>query len=446
MTNPVSHDFLLERVVEDSARDFASLAKATGAELLVVFCPHLPLVCRGDASLVKRLFTGLLSMAAFNRHGEVRLELSSVTAGPQSRCEDGRRVRVNIDVASSPSVSGPGVPRQPLDGTVPPGGGDPGRSLESCGELARLMGGGVQVCNDASIRADIVLGVPASQPQVLPFPMPRDSGRKALVIDDNASSRVLTTDLLRQLGLQVWSASSVREAANQMVLGSDPPDVVFLDAELVPGHTCPASLSGDLALAPGIPVVIMDFAEAAEDGDVPGSPCPSTARLLKPVTRGRLYKALETAFGSCAHGAGPGLDTSGVDMSPFSGLRALVVDDSEFNLEVFESILTMAGIRVVTVGNGPDALAILERDPDFAFVLMDMQMPGMDGCETTRRIRGNPDLKSTPILALTANTAPGARQECLASGMNDFLAKPVDTPAMFRALADLLRRRPLTRK
>lgn len=134
-------------------------------------------------------------------------------------------------------------------------------------------------------------------------------------------------------------------------------------------------------------------------------------------------------------------DGLGHDLPCLAGLRVLVVDDNAFNLEVIESILSMTGIQVATVTGGSQALAALERDPDFDVVLMDMQMPGMDGCEATRRMRADSRLRGLPVLALTANTAPDAREQCLASGMDDFLVKPVETPALLAALARWGRRR-----
>jgi len=150
----------------------------------------------------------------------------------------------------------------------------------------------------------------------------------------------------------------------------------------------------------------------------------------------------EASRGVVADQGGEHPDCLSAETPSFAGLRTLVVDDNEFNLEVFESILAMAGIQVTTATSGPAALATLERDPGLDVVLMDMQMPEMDGCETARRIRENPKLYGIPILALTANNAPDAREQCLAAGMNDFLTKPLDTAAMFKALTRWTRKRP----
>jgi CheY-like chemotaxis protein len=444
----IDSDFFLERVFEDAANIFAPLAKVTGAELVFVPSADLPEVCRGDASLVQKLVNGLLSQAIFFRDGEVRMDAFVVNGSPQIRPADAQCVHLRIVVASTPSIRKEQGPhsllrdQKPIIEII-----DKKRtSLDDCNELARMLGGNVQVSNASeaalSIRADIVLGVLDSQPQVLALSTLLESGRKVLVIDDNASARSIMMELLHRLGLESLSASSLEAAANLALKEAGNIGVVFVDGDLVSGEARSAMLSGGVALEPGVPVVVMNFGSVSESSTVPQSQRFSQIRLLKPVTRNGLHNALERAFECCMAAPGLSSDAASADSQAFFGLRALVVDDNAFNLEVFESILTMAGIQVAKAKSGMDALTALERDPGFDVVLMDMQMPEMDGCETTRRIRANPRLKGIPVLALTANAAPGAREQCLASGMNDFLTKPVEPPAMFRALSRWISRRP----
>lgn len=122
-------------------------------------------------------------------------------------------------------------------------------------------------------------------------------------------------------------------------------------------------------------------------------------------------------------------------MGSCSGRRILLVDDDLFNLEVIGSILAMSGAEVVTAKSGIEALRLLEADRAFDVVFLDVQMPGMDGCETARRIRRDERLRDLPLVAVTANAVAGVRERCLDAGMNDFLTKPVDTPALLDALS-----------
>jgi CheY-like chemotaxis protein len=129
-------------------------------------------------------------------------------------------------------------------------------------------------------------------------------------------------------------------------------------------------------------------------------------------------------------------------MQACKGRRVLVVDDDEFNRDVLSAILSMTGAEVVTAPDGFTALASLAAGRSFDAVLMDVQMPGMDGYEATRRIRANSELADLPVLAITANVMDGVRERCFEAGMNDFLTKPVDTPALVEALTRWINRRP----
>jgi CheY-like chemotaxis protein len=119
-------------------------------------------------------------------------------------------------------------------------------------------------------------------------------------------------------------------------------------------------------------------------------------------------------------------------MRELAGARVLLVDDNIINLELGTDLLAIAGIEVTAVSSGGEALARL--DEGFDAVLMDLEMPGMDGWETTARIRSRPAGGDIPVIALTAHALAGFRETCLAAGMNDYIAKPFDLPHLFRVL------------
>ncbi|MFI4889844.1 MAG: ATP-binding protein [Steroidobacterales bacterium] len=120
--------------------------------------------------------------------------------------------------------------------------------------------------------------------------------------------------------------------------------------------------------------------------------------------------------------------------------RILVVEDSRFNQQIVTEFLEAVGVKVTMADNGSRALQILGSEPRFDAVLMDVQMPVMDGYETTRRIRSNPDLRGIPVIAITANTLAGDRIACLKAGMNDFEAKPIDQERLYATIARWLPR------
>lgn len=436
------NEFYLDQILEQSVHVYAPLAKVSGAELLIVSSHDLPAVCRGDALLVSKLLTELLARATFIRDGEVRLDAFVVRGGAKTGHEDGQCVRLGLAVTSIPPADLAKSPislnqdQDRLRGLS----GEGEMCLGTCRELAGKLGGGVQIANapgpGRGIRADIVLGVSANPCPVLPSPPLLEPGLRALVIDDNVAVRAVMTDLLQRLGLEAFSAALVEAAADAIQVEAGRFDVVFVDAELACDEFRQAMLTGRHGLAPDTPVVVMDYADDSGGVDVAGAQNVDRTTLFKPVTRHALNKALGSVFERRATPArpAPGVAPGTLDADILAGIRALVVDDNPFNLEVVEPILVMFGIQVATAQSGPEALAILDRGQDFDVVLMDMQMPGMDGCETTRRIRASKGFGNLPILALTANDDPLAREKCLACGMNDFLTKPLDTPALIRAL------------
>ena len=122
------------------------------------------------------------------------------------------------------------------------------------------------------------------------------------------------------------------------------------------------------------------------------------------------------------------------------GKRVLVVDDDVRNIFALSSVLERHGMDVVTAGNGQEAIEQVESDPDIALVLMDIMMPGMDGYDTMRAIRAQPDSRSLPIVALTAKAMKGDREKCLEAGASDYIAKPVVTDQLLGVLRQWLHR------
>jgi CheY-like chemotaxis protein len=171
---------------------------------------------------------------------------------------------------------------------------------------------------------------------------------------------------------------------------------------------------------------------------LPRQPPAAAALLAKPVTPASLVDACGTALGlpvipAAAHAAREAASRDDA-RAGLRGARILLVEDNEINQEVALTLLRRAGIDMSLARNGQEALDLLEHE-DFDAVLMDCQMPVMDGYAATRALRRQPRLQSLPVIAMTANAMVGDREAALAAGMDDHIAKPIDVEAMFATLA-----------
>jgi CheY-like chemotaxis protein len=270
-------------------------------------------------------------------------------------------------------------------------------------------------------------------------------GTRVLVIDDNAAAREVITRTCRALGLEAEAVAGVDDALQRLQRAESKGAAVQLllvDAGL-PGLGDPeaaAALGRRAAPWPQIPVVPLVSAagrDTAQQGLSEGLQ-PAGPVLVKPVTPARLIEACAAALGVEApcHATLPSREPtpSGDPRASLRGARILLVEDNEVNQEVALALLGDAGIDVSVADNGQAALEMLERH-DYDAVLMDCQMPVMDGYAATRALRQLPRRQALPVIAMTANAMVGDRDAALAAGMNDHITKPINVNEMFATLA-----------
>ena len=267
-------------------------------------------------------------------------------------------------------------------------------------------------------------------------------GMKVLAVDDNESARNVISDYLNSFTFQTSIAVNGKEAivmVQEADMAGTPFDLVVMDYMMpeVDGITAAAKIRHELGLS-RVPVIIMATAygeehvvkRAINEAQVDGF-------LVKPINQGLLFETVMEAFGQTKNAGGQeGMAyASGSNFKVvLSGAKILLVEDNEINQQVARELLEQANITVLMAENGQQAVDIVFRE-SLDGVLMDVQMPVMDGLTATREIRKDPRFANLPILAMTANAMSGDRELCLDAGMQDHIAKPVDPSKMFSTLA-----------
>ena len=263
---------------------------------------------------------------------------------------------------------------------------------------------------------------------------------RALVVDDNPAAREILVDALSGTAEQVDAVSGGAEAvaAVKQHDGRSPYDVVFMDWKMpgMDGLQATRLIKGD----PGIreqPVVVMVTAFGREEVREEAERLNIEAFLVKPVTKSMLVDTLVTLFspsgGETAAASGLAVE-KGVRLE---GLSVLLVEDNEINQQVAVELIEGVGGKVTVASDGREGVERLEAAPDpvpYDVVLMDIQMPEMDGYQATARLRAQARFAKLPIVAMTAHATIEERQRCVAAGMNDHVAKPIDPAALYAAL------------
>ncbi|OEZ63676.1 CHASE domain-containing protein [Duganella sp. HH105] len=316
--------------------------------------------------------------------------------------------------------------------------GGTGLGLVISRRIAALMGGAIEVQSTSGAGSAFTLTVPLLRTDEPPPQGALLPPQHLLVVDDDP----LGADYLcRTIVARGWSSDRagsgeqalalLRSAAvryDAVLVDWDMPGMNGLDTmqairAAMPDH-CPAVILMVSAFGQG-KLLHTEGAEAAN------------AVLLKPVTMARLNETLQLALSKApvVASATPGADAGAPAGVRIDGVRILLVEDNPINQLVAQSMLAHAGASIESVDNGRAALDLLRTDAHrYDLVLMDVQMPEMDGFEATARIRGELKLE-LPVLAMTAGVMLSEREQCIASGMNDFIAKPIDVEQMLRAIA-----------
>jgi PAS domain S-box-containing protein len=439
--------FSLLRVLDDVAAFMAGYATHKQLELVIDAPTDLPDFVKGDAVRLTQVLTNLTNNAIkFTDDGSVtlhvRLEASEV-----------ERVLIRFEVSDTgvgmtPELVGKlFTPFTQADETSTRRAGGTGLGLSIVRELARLMGGEVFVTS--------TFGVGSRLGCTLPFGTsvgaeePRASELSLLVADDHPGQLVAIRQCAERLHWNVQVATSWQETLSLLATEDGPAiDVVVVDWHMggVDGWTHAKALRKALRSHPAMLMIATAYDPATRRGD---GEFAVHSVLAKPVTSSSLLDAV-VAANARRPSKGRFFRPQRVeaeDAERLVSVRVLVVDDSEVNLDIARKILELQGAQVRTVSGGQEAVSVIQGDPHaFDVVLMDIQMPDMDGLEATRRIREIEALQELPIVALSAGTLVSEQARALAIGMNDFISKPFEPMvlvARVREHAERARKGPL---
>ncbi|MBF0194436.1 MAG: response regulator [Magnetococcales bacterium] len=324
--------------------------------------------------------------------------------------------------------------------------GGTGLGLTISQRLVELMGGKIRVeskiGSGSNFIFDVRLGVNTRVVEKNLIPTTDLRGMKVLIVDDNESARNVIADYLTSFTFKVTRAIDGKDAivlVQEADMAGEPFELIIMDYMMpeLDGISAAAKIRHELGLNKN-PVIIMATAygeenvvkRATTDAEVDGF-------LVKPIDQSLLFDAIMEVFGKSS-GNVDSVSFNFTESQDFkailSGARILLVEDNEINQQVAFELLEQANITVLLASNGKQAVDIVSKEK-LDGVLMDVQMPIMDGLTATREIRKDPHLKNLPILAMTANTMSGDREVCLDSGMQDHISKPIDPANMFSTLA-----------
>ncbi|HUF29185.1 MAG TPA: response regulator [Gemmatimonadaceae bacterium] len=444
-------DFNLASVLESVANLSDLRANERGLELLFQVAPDVPQMLVGDPLRLGQVLLNLVTNAIkFTEHGEVLVSIQTV---------EQKKGRVELKFAVRDTGMGMTEEQCALlfqsfsqvDASVTRKFGGTGLGLAISKRLSRLMGGDISVQSEAgkgsTFTFTATFGVQVGAPHRTTRSIPQLSHLRVLVVDDNATSREILTETLTSWSMRVEVANSGADALKIVIDAASRDerfDLVLMDWQM-PGLDGieTTRLLQDQAGLGEVPTVIMVTAFGREEVMAQAENVGIEAFLVKPVENSMLLDTIASIFG--VPGRRQSDDSLAAEPIVAAGLRGahvLLAEDNEINQQIAVELLEDVGVTVDVAVNGAVALAMVLARPElYDAVLMDVQMPEMDGIEATMRIRETIAPHRLPIIAMTAHASDTDRQRCRSAGMDDHVTKPVDPAVLFEILARWVRKR-----
>ncbi|MCP4021274.1 MAG: transporter substrate-binding domain-containing protein, partial [Desulfobacteraceae bacterium] len=443
-------EFSMEDVVKNVADLIGIKAEKKGLELLLDIKSNVPDRFIGDPLRIGQIILNFANNAVkFTESGQVVISIDCRSLGSKEK------ILLNVMVCDT----GIGMSKKQqaklfrsfsqADSSTTRKYGGTGLGLTICKRLVEMMNGEIRVesnPDEGSIFSFSIALPTARDPNGEKMRFPRDlRGIRVMVVDDNEASRNILTDTLTSFSFQVSQADSGNNAIIKMEHSTDDPPyhLILMDWKMpgMDGLETARLIRANPKLK-NIPAILMITAYGSEELKQKCENINLEGFLNKPVSRSTLFDSIMETLGQKI-GDKSRLLKSPPDkikgMDRIRGARILLVEDNEINQQVATELIESEGFLVVIAENGKKAIEILEKEDKknrtFDAILMDIQMPVMDGYAATREIRTmNDSISKIPIITMTAHAMRGEKDKCLEIGMNDFVSKPINPPTLFSKL------------
>jgi two-component system sensor histidine kinase/response regulator len=440
-------DFNLRDCAEETLKTFATRADERGLELLCEIAPEVPELVEGDPGRLRQIILNLVSNAIkFTHHGEVMLKVEL-----ESEERDTRVIRFTVADTGIGIPAGKQLaifsPFTQADSSTTRNYGGTGLGLSISAHLVSMMGGRIWLDSEEgkgtqfhfTARLKVLDKLPESG---LNVPLHALNGMRILVVDDHRTNRRILEGILKRWGAQTTNAEGGREALAELTSAGksgQPYGLMVTDMNMpeMNGFALVEQMRRNPELSA---VTVMMLTSAGHRGDV--ERCRQLgilSYLFKPVRKRELLAAILAALGQTSAVSPSAAIVKAERPVQAQGLRILLAEDNRVNQIVATRVAEKMGHSVVVAGNGELALLLLAAQP-FDLVLMDVQMPEMDGLTAARKIRESEEstLFHLPIIAMTAHAMKGDRERCIAAGMDGYVSKPISGQLLEKEIARVM--------
>ncbi|MBF0345067.1 MAG: response regulator [Nitrospirae bacterium] len=430
-------DFDLNSILDNIVNMLTLKAEEKGIELMLSIDKDVPFLLTGDPLRMTQVITNLLSNAIkFTEQGEIILAIKVIEI-------DDKEVTLGFSVKDTGVGIKPDVipnlfrPFSQADSSTTRRYGGTGLGLSICKKLIGLMNGEINVISEYGKGSEFTFTLKTiyRQPISANYLIPPDLiGMRVMVVDDNASTRDIFKDILEGFTMDVTAVDCGMAAIEQLKCACEMPmeqqyKLLLIDLKMpgMDGLETTRYILSDPKIT-NQPVIIMVTAHSNEDVRQRSREIGIRFFLTKPIKKSMLFNTIIEAFGKNTRHQAKRYENGNPEskrLSTIKGARLLLVEDHYINQQVAFEVLTDAGFVVELASNGLEAVHAVETK-EYNAVLMDIQMPQMDGLEATRKIRESISMEELPIIAMTAHVMKEEQDKCYAAGMNDHVSKPVD--------------------